>query len=56
MIITILMLAAAVNFVTIACFINASGFFHVTVYQLMPMVLAIGLSIFAVARIMGWPI
>lgn len=53
---TIIMFAAALNLVGMACFINAQRLHLVLLYQFLPVTFAVGLSIFAFARVMGWPI
>lgn len=53
---TILMAAAAVNLVLVACFITASKFGHIMVFQFFPILFAFGIGVFAFARVMGWPI
>lgn len=56
MALTVLLAAAAVHFVAIACLFNPSRAFHIFVFQFYPGVLALGLACFAFGRIMGWPI
>lgn len=53
---TIIMFAAAVNLIGVSCLINANRFYLIFLCQFLPVTLAIGLSIFAFARVMGWPL
>ena len=56
MIQTVLMLAAALNLIAVACFTTAHSFLHIMLLQFVPVVLALSLGLFGFARIMGWPV
>jgi hypothetical protein len=58
MVLTTLELAAAAWLVGYGSImkITGGGFLAVVLFKLMPMAVGIGLSFFAVARLMGWPV
>ncbi len=53
---TIFMGLAAIQLTAMACFISATRLPQILFYQLASMVLALGLSVFTIGRLMGWPV
>lgn len=52
---TILMATAALQFVVVACFVNATTPLNIAVFKVYSLVLAFGLGCMAFGRFMGWP-
>jgi hypothetical protein len=52
---TIIMGLAAINLIAVACFVTTNRLALVLLCQFVPVLLALGLSIFVFARFMGWP-